>query len=1001
MKKQNYRLKHKLIVSFVLASFAITSFSPFFSNNVSAMSLNFEEKLPTKSKAAPSKEEVAKTMSNMPIQFEENRGQFDKKVRFASRRANSTVFLTATEAVMTHKVSEKKNFALKMKLVNGNKDAKSFGSEEKVSKSNYFRGNDASKWQTDVSTFGRANYEEVYKGIDIAWYGNAENELEYDFIVKPNADHRQIELKFSGSKRLKIADNGDLLIETKAGTITQRKPYTYQTSNGEKQEVESRYELVGKNKIKFSVGEYDKSRDLVIDPTLVSFSTYLGGTGTEVFIQSEIDSNRNVYVTGTTLSNTFPTTFGVFDTTANGDYDFFVSKINTQNNSLVFSTYIGTATTDQATDIKIGTDNTIYILGHTSSFTFPIPTNSGYDLTNNGSSDVVVIRLSQSGNVILNGSFLGGANVEFAYQLDIDNAGNIYVSGQTDSANFPTTLNAFDRTFSSTTPNTRDCFLAKFTPNLSSLIFSTYIGGVGNEAIGDIAFDSFGNPVIVGSTGSSDFPITQNAMDTTFVSGEAFILKLDSLGTSLNYSSFIGGTGVEHIDDINFDTDGSIFLTGFTTSQEFPITNDAFDSIIEGYDGFIMKLNSDMNSILFASFIGGNQTDYGVAAKYNQNNIYIVGNTTSTNLTTTRNALDRTFNGSTDTFLVILDKNTFQRTYSTYLGGTNSEYEENVLIDNDGNVYVTERTSSNNMPIGQTSLDNSHNGSLDAYVIKLSISNTADYDFDADGKSDVAVYRNGMWHVNQSLWGYKAQPFGLATDTPVPADYDGDGKTDYAVFRPSDVAGQPDFYVMKSSTNTVSGVAWGSVGDTPVPADYDGDGKVDFGVYRQGTDGDFYVNHQAGTSRHYRYGVMGDKPVVADYDGDGKADFAVFRPSDGTWYVNNSSTNTFNYSAWGIGTDKIVPADYDGDGKTDLAVYHESDGMWYINQSSNGQMKAQQWGISTDKPVPGDYDGDGKTDVAVYRDGQWLILQSSNNSPNLANQFGISTDMPIENLAVR
>jgi spore coat protein A, manganese oxidase len=345
---------------------------------------------------------------------------------------------------------------------------------------------------------------------------------------------------------------------------------------------------------------------------------------------------------------------------------------------------------------------------------------------------------------------------------------------------------------------------------------------------------------------------------------------------------------------------------------------------------------------------------------------------------------------------------TTSKRYLTYLGGSGEELGQKILVGNDEKVYVIGRTRSNDLPMNLNAIDSSFNGVADAYIYKLSIINSADYDFDADGKSDMAVYRNGTWHVNQSLWNYKAQPFGLPTDTPVPADYDGDGKTDFAVWRPSDVSGQPDFYVLKSSNNTLQGASWGTTTDVPMPADYDGDSKVDFAVYRTTNgDGDFFVLNQTGTSRHYRFGVSGDKPVVNDYDGDGKADFAVFRPSNGVWYINNSSNDVFQYINWGLGTDKLVPADYDGDGKTDIAVFRESEGMWYINQSSNGQMKYQQWGLSTDKLVPADYDGDGKTDIAVYRDGQWFIWQSSNNSPNYANVFGNATDIPVQTLAVK
>ncbi len=289
-----------------------------------------------------------------------------------------------------------------------------------------------------------------------------------------------------------------------------------------------------------------------------------------------------------------------------------------------------------------------------------------------------------------------------------------------------------------------------------------------------------------------------------------------------------------------------------------------------------------------------------------------------------------------------------------------------------------------------------------------SVSQTVQMDFDGDGKSDTAIFRNGDWFVNQSVDGFMAQTFGLTTDTPVPADFDGDQKTDMAIWRPTDVEGEPDFFVLRSLDNTLTGVAWGKIGDIPVCDDFDGDNLVDYAVYRPGIDGDFFILHQANIAssplvKHFRFGIQGDKPVVADYSGDGRADFAVFRPSNSTWYINYSTQepDDFKYYTFGLSTDKLVPADYDGDGKVDLAVFRESDQTWYVRQSSVGVMRRQKWGLATDKLVPADYDGDSVADIAVYRDGHWYILQSSNNLADNSKKFGNSTDLPLPSLSVR
>ncbi len=273
-------------------------------------------------------------------------------------------------------------------------------------------------------------------------------------------------------------------------------------------------------------------------------------------------------------------------------------------------------------------------------------------------------------------------------------------------------------------------------------------------------------------------------------------------------------------------------------------------------------------------------------------------------------------------------------------------------------------------------------------------------DFDGDGRTDLSVYRpsEGNWYLNRSTSGFSVANFGLSTDVIVPADYDGDGKADFAVWRPTNTEGQPDFYLLKSTDSTVSGVAWGITGDTPVVADYDGDGKADFAIWRPAS-GDFYVlQSQSGALRHYRFGSSGDKPVVADYDGDGKTDFAVFRPSNATWYIARSIDNVVTFTQWGISTDIPVFADYDGDSKDDVAVFRPSDGIWYIRRSTGGNIYVP-FGQNGDVPVPGDYDGDGKNDQAVYRGGTWYLNRSTAGFS--VQQFGLAADQAVPNAYVR
>lgn len=312
--------------------------------------------------------------------------------------------------------------------------------------------------------------------------------------------------------------------------------------------------------------------------------------------------------------------------------------------------------------------------------------------------------------------------------------------------------------------------------------------------------------------------------------------------------------------------------------------------------------------------------------------------------------------------------------------GSGSDIAYGVALQQDGRVIAAGHTTVSMTPVWNDDF------AITRYTPDGRAASPSSVDFDGDGKSDTAVFRQGAWYINCSCVAPKAIQFGLASDQLVPADYDGDGKTDLAVFR----AGE--WYILNSSTNSISGRQWGLENDVPVTGDFDNDGKADVAVFRP-SNGYWYISKSGnGAFEAVQHGVEGDIPVPADYNGDGSSDVAVFRPSTGFWYTSTDPETNYGAVQFGQQGDRPVQGDYDGDGKADIALYRPAEGAWYLKQSSAG-LRVFQFGLSSDAPVAGDFDGDSKNDFTVFRDGKWYIQQSTVGMRSV--NWGLPADIPV------
>jgi hypothetical protein len=639
---------------------------------------------------------VRKNLNQMPMNFTLNQGQADARVKFTARGRGYSLFLTPTEAVLSLQRSNSLgSTALRMRLLQANNNPIISGLDPLSLVSNYYLGNDPSQYRENVPHFAKVKYAQVYPGIDVVYYGN-QNELEYDFIIAPGADPNVIQMSFVGASNLRVADNGDLVINTKGGELRQHKPILYQTINGARHEVAGHF-VVNQKQVSFAVGAYDTTQELVIDPTL-TYSTYLGGfEGDEkalgVAVPAGCAGTCDSYITGEVASLTFPDT-NISGGSAGGK-DVFVAKMDATGENVAFMTFIGGAADDQGRGIKANAAGQTYVVGLMGS-NFVVPGGVTGAVTADpaaNNADAFVARLGVTGNLV-NFTYLGGSGYDQANAIAFNDANtNVCVTGQTYSSNFPVTANVHDASFN----GGHDVFVSRLNATLGTLNYSTFIGG-GNMDYGN-AIDVFGGKIYVaGNTQSSNFPTTLTGFDRAITGPapvDAFVAILDPglpTATELQYATYLGGNGREYgygiaVDKAAGPNQGQYYITGrshaaganlagyTSASLGFPISTSAIQGIQGGYgDVFVTRFNTS-GGIVYSTFLGGSDADTAWGIQLSGTTVYIVGETDSSNagnpFPTTGNRFQDDQPG-TDAFVARIDTSLAGAAglvFSTYFGG--------------------------------------------------------------------------------------------------------------------------------------------------------------------------------------------------------------------------------------------------------------------------------------------------------------------------------------------
>ena len=583
----------------------------------------------------------------IPLHFEVNAGQANEQVRYLANGNGYSLFLNSDEAVFVFSKQEEDGGThadiLRMKFVDANPSPLIMGEKILEGKTNYLVGNDRSKWKTDIPNYERIRYQEIYNGVDVVFYGNQKN-LEYDFVVQPNTPTDQIGIEFAGVDDLAIVENGDLTLTSRSNVLRQHKPIAYQEINGEQREVEINYSIRSEDRtIGFQIGAYDQSQPLVIDPVL-SFSTYLGGNSETFGTGIAVDSNGNSYVAGYTSSTTGFPLVGAFQNQNPGGNAAFVTKLNPAGTAFVYSTY-------------------------------------------------------------LTGNSLGNSA---AYSIAVDPAGNAYVAGISQSCNFPTTPGSYLPVVPNCGGNFKG-FVVKINSSGNGLTYGTFLSSpdfLFNGELTGIALDSTNNAYVTGWTGTATFPTTAGAFKRTLAANtqNAFVTKLNAAGSALVYSTFIGiNTPVPNTDPydkanaIAVDSSGNAYITGQSVSQNFPVTNTAFQTFPGSrLDAFVTKLNPNGTGLVYSTYLGGNGDEIAKAIAVDASgNAYVTGSFDGTNgFPFTPNAFR---NGAGEIccasvqngFLSKINPTGTALVYSTSLGTERQAMSgTGVAVDNTGSGYV-------------------------------------------------------------------------------------------------------------------------------------------------------------------------------------------------------------------------------------------------------------------------------------------------------------------------
>jgi hypothetical protein len=883
---------------------------------------------PAATLAAPDSVRVDATRA-LPLAFEPNRGQASPAVRYLARTPGAILAFTERELLLVtaHPGARAHNVVRVSWEDHGQTRPCVYEPlEPLMARSNYYLGPRPEAWVRDVPNYEKLVCRGSLGAAELWFYGN-QGRLEFDFMMARGWSGGALRLRIRGAERVDLDRAGDLLLKVPGGELRLLRPVVYQGSDRLPPSA-ARYRIEGPERIALTVSGHDRQKPLRIDPVL-TYSTYLGGSGLDGAAAVVTDATGNAYVVGWTSSLNFPVGGGP-QPTPGGLMDAFITKLDPTGTTRLYSTYLGGFGNDYALAATLDPAGNLWVAGGTASANFPTASPlQSYA----GSTDAFVAKLNPSGTLLFS-TYLGGSGFDEAHGIAADASG-AYVVGVTQSENFPVTSGAFQ----TSRRGPADAFVAKYHINASSRIYSTYLGGSASDEANAVGVDAAGNAWIGGTTWSGDFPLAAPLRGHAGAS-DGFVSKLNATGGALLFSSLLGGTGIDQIFGLGLDPTGNAYVTGSTGSFDFPTTPGAFQASRVGSfpdeDAFVAKFAADGSQMVYSTYLGGSQDDRGMAVVADSfGSAYVTGQTYSSNFPVNDNLRD--YGGSADVFVTKLSPSGSTTSFSTFLGGNGNEVGRGIALGSGSRVHVAGMTNSANFPVRPTTgaLQASHAGGIeDAFVALVTLGQPPQrlvWMNDTTRQVTVHYFESGSfvgwdWLNASGIPGWQVRGA---------ADFDGNGTPD--LVWQNDTTRQATVHYFQGPT--FIGWNWLNAGMNPgwwivAVGDFNADGKPDLLWQHEST---------RAVTVHYYGGPQGNQ-----FQG-----WSWLSGGYGGWRVSGA-------------------ADFDGNGTADLVWQHESTRQVTVHYYAGASMIGWSWlaGGYAGWSVVGvtDFNADGKPDLIWQND---------------------------------